>query len=52
MCKYPIDLLFILMMPRLFIWPEDPLAERLPNFELILHFVRYVDGSELVQFEI
>ena len=43
--KRPNDLTIILRMPGLIILQEDPLEEGLPNFELILPFIMYVDGS-------
>ena len=41
-CKCTSDLIFILRMPGVIIWPQDPLGERSPNLELILHFVKIV----------
>ena len=39
-------------MPGLIILPEDLLVQRLSNSELILHFMKYVDCSQVVQIEI
>ena len=43
-CKCLNELLFILRLPGLIMLPEDLLGERLPDFELILHFIQYEDG--------